>query len=206
MIINLETESELMGKGALKKIAQKIKSSKPVKAIVKSKPVQKLAKSKAGVAVKKFTKTKAGKIVTGALLMPLAPTVATTALATGAAAGTTALTAKTAKISTKIALSPFKAVKKAKDAKAAKAAEKQAIAEQRQAELDAMTPENYNVATGTFNTGIQANQIPVSARTDAGNVQSVQEVYSPEQTEQKKDSTFLKYAIPIGIAAISLLS
>lgn len=205
MLVQLGTENiELMGKGKLKaaiqKVGKKISSSKPVQKIVKSKPVQKIAQSKP---VKAITKTKAGKIALGVLAAPLMPTLATTALATGAAAGTTALTAKTAQISTKIAASPFKKIAQIKKANAEKKAEQQAIIEaERQAQIDSITPETVLKEQG-YTIDQSGAAIPVSSRTDAG---IVTQVSPTAKVEEQKKNDFLKYAIPIGIAALSLLS
>lgn len=204
MLVQLGNEDlELMGKGKLKeafqKVGKKISSSKPIQKIVKSKPVKKITQSKP---FKAITKTKAGRIALGVLAAPLMPTLATTALATGAAAGATALTAKTAQLSTKLAIAPFKKIAQIKKANAEKKAEAQAELEaQRQEQLDSIQPAFVNERGYIDDVGYRPPV--VSDRTDAG----LQSQVNPEvKAEEQKKNDFLKYAIPIGIAAISLLS
>lgn len=191
MLVQLGNDLELMGKGKLKAAIQKVSKKLSNTPIAK-----KIGYSKVGKAVGKVTKTKAGKILVGALALPLAPTLATaalttagTALATGAAVGTTIG-------ATKLAMAPFKKIAQIKKAKAEKKAEQQAAIEaDRQAQLDAVTPQSVLQEQGY--------SVPVSSRTDAGIETQVSPVAKAE--EQKKND-FLKYAIPIGIAALSLLS
>lgn len=196
-------------KAAIKKVGDKIGDTKVMQAVKNTKVVKTIQKD-----IKNMPKPL--KVAVGILAAPLAPTMTAAALTTGATVATTGITTAAAALP----MVPIvKAIQKAKAKKAAKAAQDE---QDFQNQMQAIQAGQIDASGNPI---VSTDTIPVSARTDAGNVAAVQQAQyatgstvtpaqtsdgsvtaAPDATAKPAENNLLKYGLPIGLAALALLS